>query len=79
LVAVFEDVLSLFENDKAAATKLMSSPVRGLGSRCPLDMLGTIVEVHILICCTSSCASDAADGGWEIKPPIFDSGRLQAT
>ncbi|WP_238540692.1 antitoxin Xre-like helix-turn-helix domain-containing protein [Pseudomonas sp. GM48] len=46
LVAVFEKALSLLENDKAAATKLMSSPVRGLGSRCPLDMLGTIVETN---------------------------------
>ena len=44
LVAVFEEALSLFENDKAAATKWMSSPVRGLGSRCPLNMLGTRVE-----------------------------------
>lgn len=44
LVAVFEEALYLFENDKAAATKWMSSPVLGLGSRCPLDMLGTRVE-----------------------------------
>lgn len=44
LVAVFEEALSLFENDVAAATEWMSSPVRGLGSKCPLDMLGTRVE-----------------------------------
>lgn len=44
LITLFDEVLSLFENDKAAATKWMSSPVRGLGSRCPLDMLGTRVE-----------------------------------
>lgn len=44
LVAVFEDALSLFENDKVAATKWMSSPVRGLGSKRPIDMLGTRVE-----------------------------------
>jgi putative toxin-antitoxin system antitoxin component (TIGR02293 family) len=44
LVAVFEDALYLFENDKAAAAEWMSSPVRGLGSKCPLDMLGTRVE-----------------------------------
>ena len=44
LVAVYEDALSLFENDKAAATKWMNSPVRGLGSKCPFDMLGTRVE-----------------------------------
>ncbi len=44
LVAVFEEALSLFENDVAAATKWMNSPVRGLGSKCPFDMLGTRVE-----------------------------------
>ncbi|RON56136.1 type II RES/Xre toxin-antitoxin system antitoxin [Pseudomonas frederiksbergensis] len=43
LVAVFEEALNLFENDKAAAAKWMSSPVRGLGSKRPLDMLGTRV------------------------------------
>ncbi|CAJ0557403.1 unnamed protein product, partial [Mesorhabditis spiculigera] len=46
LVAVFEEALSLFENDVAAATEWMSSPVRGLGSNCPLDMLGTRVEAR---------------------------------
>ena len=44
MVAVFDGALGLFENDKAAATKWMSSPVRGLGSKRPLDMLGTGVE-----------------------------------
>ncbi|MSU96786.1 DUF2384 domain-containing protein [Pseudomonas mandelii] len=44
LLAVFEEALSLFENDVAAATEWMSSPVRGLGSKCPIDMLGTRVE-----------------------------------
>jgi putative toxin-antitoxin system antitoxin component (TIGR02293 family) len=44
LVAVFEEALSLFENDVAAATKWMNSPVRGLGSKCPFDILGTRVE-----------------------------------
>ncbi|MHC8304875.1 antitoxin Xre-like helix-turn-helix domain-containing protein [Pseudomonas sp. PB3P13] len=44
LIVVFEDALSLFENDVAVATEWMSSPVRGLGSKCPLDMLGTRVE-----------------------------------
>ncbi|MNG15034.1 hypothetical protein D3C84_988320 [compost metagenome] len=44
LVAVFEEALSLFENDVAAATEWMSSPVRGLGSKRPIDMLGTRVE-----------------------------------
>jgi putative toxin-antitoxin system antitoxin component (TIGR02293 family) len=49
LVAVFEDVLSLLENDKAAATKWMSSPVRGLGSKRPIDMLGTRVETKAVL------------------------------
>ncbi|MNQ79966.1 hypothetical protein D3C85_949280 [compost metagenome] len=44
LVAVFEEALSLFENDVAAATEWMSSPVRGLGSKRPIDMLRTRVE-----------------------------------
>ncbi|WP_429439840.1 antitoxin Xre/MbcA/ParS toxin-binding domain-containing protein [Pseudomonas sp. BS3782 TE3695] len=45
LVPVFEEALSLFENDVAAVTEWMSSPVRGLGSKCPIDMLGTRVEM----------------------------------
>jgi len=49
LVAVFEKALSLFENDKAAATEWMSTPARGLGSRCPLDMLGTRVETKAVL------------------------------
>ena len=49
LVSLFEEALSLFENDKAAATKWMSSPVRGLGSRFPLDMLGTRVETKAVL------------------------------
>jgi putative toxin-antitoxin system antitoxin component (TIGR02293 family) len=44
LVAVFDGALSLFENDKTATTEWISSPVRGLGSKRPLDMLGTGVE-----------------------------------
>jgi putative toxin-antitoxin system antitoxin component (TIGR02293 family) len=44
LVAVFEEALSLFDNDVAAAMEWLSSPVRGLGSRRPIDMLGTRVE-----------------------------------
>lgn len=44
LVAVFEKSLSLFENDVAAATEWMSSPVRGLGSKRPMEMLRTRVE-----------------------------------
>ena len=46
LVAVFDEALSLFENDKTAATEWMSSPVRGLGSKRPFDMLGLRVETE---------------------------------
>lgn len=46
LMAVYEATLSLFENDAIAAKKWMSSRVLGLGSRRPLDMLGTRVETN---------------------------------
>ncbi|MNQ13565.1 hypothetical protein D3C85_264890 [compost metagenome] len=46
LAAVFEEALSLFGNDKVAATEWMHSPVRGLGSKRPIDMLGTRVETN---------------------------------
>jgi putative toxin-antitoxin system antitoxin component (TIGR02293 family) len=49
LVAVFDGALCLFENDKATATEWMSSPVRGLGSKRPLDMLGTSVETQAVV------------------------------
>jgi putative toxin-antitoxin system antitoxin component (TIGR02293 family) len=49
LVAVFEEALSLFENDKAAATEWMSTPVCGLGSKRPLDMMRTRVETEAVI------------------------------
>jgi putative toxin-antitoxin system antitoxin component (TIGR02293 family) len=48
-LAVFEEALSLFENDVAAATEWMSSPVRGLGSKRPLDMMRTRVETEAVI------------------------------
>ena len=41
LVAVFDEALSLFENDAATATECMITPVRGLGSKRPLDMMET--------------------------------------
>ncbi|WP_327192031.1 antitoxin Xre/MbcA/ParS toxin-binding domain-containing protein [Pseudomonas fluorescens] len=44
LVAVFEGALFLFENEKAGATEWMTSPVRGLGSKRPTNMLGTRLE-----------------------------------
>lgn len=49
LIAVYEEALSLFENDADAAKKWMNSPVRGLGSRRPLDMLGTRVETNAVL------------------------------
>jgi putative toxin-antitoxin system antitoxin component (TIGR02293 family) len=44
LVAVFDEALSLFENDVTAAAEWMNSPVQGLGSKRPFDMLGMRVE-----------------------------------
>jgi putative toxin-antitoxin system antitoxin component (TIGR02293 family) len=44
LITVFEEAISLFEDDVAAATEWMSSLVRGLGSKRLLDMLRTRVE-----------------------------------
>ena len=44
LVVLFDEALSLFESDVTAATEWMSTPVRGLGSKRPLDMMGTRVE-----------------------------------
>lgn len=49
LATVFEKALSLFENDLAAATEWMCTPVRGLGSKCPLDMFGTRVETDAVL------------------------------
>jgi len=49
LIAVFEQALSLFEDDVSAATKWMCSPVRGLDSRRPIDMLCTRVETNAVL------------------------------
>jgi putative toxin-antitoxin system antitoxin component (TIGR02293 family) len=49
LIAVFEEALSLFENDVAAATEWMGSPARGLGSKRPLEMLRTRVETNAVL------------------------------
>lgn len=49
LIAVFEQALFLFENDVTAATKWMSTPIRGLGSKRPLDMIRTRVETEVVI------------------------------
>ncbi|MFJ3368002.1 antitoxin Xre/MbcA/ParS toxin-binding domain-containing protein [Pseudomonas sp. NPDC086251] len=47
--AVFEQALSLFEDNVAAATESMSSPARGLGSKRPLEMLRTRVESNAVL------------------------------
>ncbi|WP_414918747.1 antitoxin Xre-like helix-turn-helix domain-containing protein [Pseudomonas sp. IT-P4] len=49
LIAVFEEALSLFENNVAAALEWINSPVRGLGSRRPLDMVRTRVETKAVL------------------------------
>ncbi|WP_314643903.1 type II RES/Xre toxin-antitoxin system antitoxin [Pseudomonas migulae] len=49
LIAVFEEALSLFEGDSTATGKWMDSPVRGLGLKKPLDMLGTKVEANAVL------------------------------
>ena len=49
LVTLFDEALSLFENDKVAATEWISSPVQGLGSKRPIDMLGTRVETKAVL------------------------------
>ena len=49
LVAVFEEALSLFEGDLTATRIWMDSPVRGLGLKKPLDMLGTRVEANAVL------------------------------
>ncbi|MFL1526210.1 antitoxin Xre/MbcA/ParS toxin-binding domain-containing protein [Pseudomonas sp. O230] len=49
LITVYEHALTLFENDVAAAAKWMSTPVRGLGSKRPLDMMRTRAETEAVI------------------------------
>ena len=49
LLSVFERVISLFEGDLYAASNWINSPVRGLGSRRPLDMLRTRVETQAVL------------------------------
>lgn len=48
LIAVFENALTMFEDDVTAATEWMNSPARGLGSKRPLDMLRTRVEARAI-------------------------------
>ncbi|WP_247255725.1 antitoxin Xre/MbcA/ParS toxin-binding domain-containing protein [Pseudomonas moorei] len=49
LIAVFENALTLFEDDVTAATKWMNSPVRGVGSKHTLEMLRTRVETNAVL------------------------------
>jgi putative toxin-antitoxin system antitoxin component (TIGR02293 family) len=49
LIAVFEEALSLFEGDFTATRIWMDSPVRGLGQKKPLGMLGTRVEANAVL------------------------------
>lgn len=49
LVGVFQAARRLFEGDVGAANEWMRSPVRGLGSRRPLDMLTTRVETEAVL------------------------------
>ncbi|MNP73099.1 hypothetical protein D3C76_1697680 [compost metagenome] len=43
-VTLFDEAISLFENNQTAATEWMTSSVRGLGSKRPIDLLRTRVE-----------------------------------
>jgi putative toxin-antitoxin system antitoxin component (TIGR02293 family) len=49
LVTLFDEALSLFENDKVGAAEWMTSPVRALGSKRPIEMLGTMVEAKAVV------------------------------
>lgn len=49
LFAVFQEALALFESDVGAAKYWMTSPVRGLGSKRPLEMLGTRVVANAVL------------------------------
>jgi putative toxin-antitoxin system antitoxin component (TIGR02293 family) len=49
LIAVFEEALSLFEGNFSATRIWMDWPVRGLGQKKPLGMLGTRVEAKAVL------------------------------
>nr|WP_019579108.1 antitoxin Xre-like helix-turn-helix domain-containing protein [Pseudomonas mandelii] len=49
LIAVFEKACVLFQNDAGAARKWMTTPVRGLGRKRPLEMLRTRVETSAVL------------------------------
>lgn len=49
LMAMFEKACVLFENDAGAASKWMTTPIRGLGTKRPLEMLRTRVETNAVL------------------------------
>jgi putative toxin-antitoxin system antitoxin component (TIGR02293 family) len=49
LITVFQETLALFEGDVSAAKEWLTSPVHGLGSKRPLEMLGTRVEANAVL------------------------------
>lgn len=49
LITVFEGALFLFEKNAIAAAQWMSSPVRGLGSKRPIEMVSTRVETDAVL------------------------------
>ncbi|MGH8384272.1 MAG: antitoxin Xre-like helix-turn-helix domain-containing protein [Pseudomonas sp.] len=49
LLSVLERAVCLFEGDLSAAKRWMCSPVRGLGSKCPIEMTGTRVETQAVL------------------------------
>ncbi len=42
----YQEILELFENDRAAAGKWMSSSVRGLGNHPPVSLMGTKLGIQ---------------------------------
>jgi putative toxin-antitoxin system antitoxin component (TIGR02293 family) len=46
IVAVFEGALVLFEKDSDATAQWMRTPVQGLGSKRPLEMMATRIETQ---------------------------------
>ncbi|MHC8365110.1 antitoxin Xre/MbcA/ParS toxin-binding domain-containing protein [Pseudomonas sp. ZT5P21] len=48
-MTVYERDIALFESDSVATSKWMITPLRALGSRRPLDMLGTRAEANAVL------------------------------
>lgn len=49
MIAVFQEALVLFDGDVKEARGWMDSAARGLGSKPPLDMLGTRAETNAVL------------------------------